>query len=88
MVILDLEALPSDPHVAAVGLFQRADHPTEGSYLSVRRPVTVSDAPFEIRRHAPHLGEHTTEVLLEAGLSHTDIQAVLAETRARNRTSG
>jgi crotonobetainyl-CoA:carnitine CoA-transferase CaiB-like acyl-CoA transferase len=73
MPVLSLDELPEDPHVKAVGLFGAADHPSEGRYRSVRPPVSFSSAPFRIRRHAPRLGEHTAEVLAEAGFSRQEI---------------
>jgi len=73
MPVLALRDLPEDPHVKAVGLFGAADHPSEGRYRSVRSPVSFSAAPFRIRRHAPRLGEHTAEVLTQAGLSSREI---------------
>jgi crotonobetainyl-CoA:carnitine CoA-transferase CaiB-like acyl-CoA transferase len=36
-------------------------------------PMRFSETPASIRRHAPRLGEHTAEVLAEAGLSQEDI---------------
>jgi crotonobetainyl-CoA:carnitine CoA-transferase CaiB-like acyl-CoA transferase len=77
MPVLSLQDLPDDPHVKAVELFAEAEHPTEGRYRAVRNPVSFSAAPFRIRRHAPRLGEHTAEVLAEAGLSQAEIDAAL-----------
>ena len=71
--VLALEQLPEDPHVKAVGLFGSAQHPSEGKYRTVRSPITFGAAPFRIRRHAPRLGEHTAEVLAEAGFSADEI---------------
>jgi crotonobetainyl-CoA:carnitine CoA-transferase CaiB-like acyl-CoA transferase len=65
MPVLRFEELPDDPHVRAVKLFWIADHPTEGAYKVVRSPITFGNAPFEVRRHAPRLGEHTEEILAE-----------------------
>lgn len=76
MPVTALEDLPEDPHVAAVGLFGTAEHPTEGRYRTVRRPVSFSAAPFRIRRHAPRQGEHTAEILREAGFSQEDIATI------------
>jgi len=73
MPVLSLQDLPDDPHVKAVGLFGTAEHPTEGRYRTVRNPVSFSAAPFRIRRHAPRLGQHTAEVLAEAGFSSEEI---------------
>jgi crotonobetainyl-CoA:carnitine CoA-transferase CaiB-like acyl-CoA transferase len=77
MPVLSLADLPEDPHVKAVGLFGSAEHPSEGRYRTVRSPVSFSTAPFRIRRHAPRLGQHTAEVLAEAGFSSQEIQAVV-----------
>ena len=60
-----LDDLPQDPHLDAVGLFERYHHPEAGAYLSMRSPVTFSATPANIRRHAPRLGEHTDEILAE-----------------------
>jgi crotonobetainyl-CoA:carnitine CoA-transferase CaiB-like acyl-CoA transferase len=75
MPVLSLKDLPDDPHVRAVELFGEAEHPSEGRYRTVRSPVSFSGAPFRIRRHAPRLGEHTADVLREAGLSQAEIDA-------------
>ena len=80
MPVLSLDELAKDPHVQAVGLFDTAEHPSEGRYRTVRRPVGFSGAPFRIRRHAPRLGEHTAEVLAEAGCTPQEIAAITATT--------
>ncbi len=84
MPVLSLEELPEDPHVKAVGLFGTADHPSEGRYRTVRPPVSFSGAPFRIRRHAPRLGEHTAEVLAEAGFSSQEIDQLAGTGTASN----
>ncbi len=63
-----MDDLMSDPHLEAVGLFQRYEHPEAGAYYNVRPPVRFSKTPANIRRHPPRLGEHTAEVLAELGL--------------------
>jgi crotonobetainyl-CoA:carnitine CoA-transferase CaiB-like acyl-CoA transferase len=78
MPVLGLEDLPADPHLDAVGLFGVAEHPSEGKYRTVRSPVSFSNAPFRIRRHAPRLGEHTAEVLAEAGMPEQEIARLTA----------
>jgi crotonobetainyl-CoA:carnitine CoA-transferase CaiB-like acyl-CoA transferase len=60
-----LEDLQADPHLEAVGLFERYEHPQAGPYISLRPPVAYSATPANIRRHAPRLGEHTDELLAE-----------------------
>ncbi len=85
MPVLSLDELEDDPQIAASGLFAEAEHPSEGRYRSVRRPVTFSADPFEIRRHAPRLGEHTEEVLAEAGLDRAAVAAILDDLGAEPR---
>jgi crotonobetainyl-CoA:carnitine CoA-transferase CaiB-like acyl-CoA transferase len=74
----DLETLKDDPHLDAVGFFQMRDHPTEGRVRYLGIPTRWSGSPLEIRRDAPRLGEHSIEVLREAGLGDAEIRALLA----------
>jgi crotonobetainyl-CoA:carnitine CoA-transferase CaiB-like acyl-CoA transferase len=76
MPVLAFEDLPEDQHLKQVGLFSTAEHPSEGAYRLVRQPVSLSAAPFRVRRHAPRLGEHTREVLAEVGLSEEEIARI------------
>lgn len=46
-----LDELQADPHLAAVGLFQRYEHPNAGTYNTPRPPVRYSATPANIRRH-------------------------------------
>lgn len=77
MPVLGLEDLPEDAHLKAVGFFGTAEHPSEGRYRTMRRPVSFSGSRFAIRRHAPRHGEHTAEVLAEAGLDPAEIAALI-----------
>jgi crotonobetainyl-CoA:carnitine CoA-transferase CaiB-like acyl-CoA transferase len=90
MPVLALDELPDDKHMKAVGLFSTEQHPTEGQYRVVRRPVTFSEAPFTLTRHAPGLGQHTAEILEEAGLSESQIEKIEqinVRTRSKNSQS-
>jgi formyl-CoA transferase len=51
------------------------DHPTRGKYLTVGNPIKMSDSPTEVKR-SPLLGEHTSEVLKELGLSTAEMDAL------------
>ena len=72
-----LEDLLVDPHLAGQGLIGRVDHPSEEEILQVGQPARFSRSPVEARRHAPLLGEHTVQVLGEAGLDEAEIEALL-----------
>jgi crotonobetainyl-CoA:carnitine CoA-transferase CaiB-like acyl-CoA transferase len=73
-----LDDIVADPHLAAIGYFRTIEHPTEGRIKSMAVPSEWSESQPDYRRHAPRLGEHTREVLLEAGYSATKIQELLA----------
>ena len=78
MPVKSLDEVLTDEHLQAVGMFQPAHHPTEGAYRVVRSPVSF-EAPFQLRHHAPLLGQDTVEVLGEVGFSGAEIQQLLSE---------
>ena len=78
MVVNSLDDLLTDEHLQAVGFWQVVDHPTEGRLRMPGVPATFSRTPGSIRRHPPRLGEHSVEVLREAGLTTEEIEALLA----------
>ena len=78
-----IEDIVADPHLAATGYFRSIEHPTEGRIRSMAVPSEWSESPPEYRRHAPRLGEHTREVLGEAGFSAAQIDALIGSGAAR-----
>jgi len=78
-----LADIVADPHLAATGFFGSVEHPTEGRLRSMAVPSEWSASPPRYRRHAPRLGEHTREVLGEAGLSAAQIDALIRSGAAR-----
>lgn len=52
------------------------EHPLEGKVPNIGFPVKLSGTPQKVRRHPPLLGEHTREVLAEAGVSEGDLKAL------------
>ncbi len=53
-----VDDLYSDPHLAAVGLFEHVAHPTEGEIVTTRFPVNFGASPTALRMAPPNLGEH------------------------------
>ena len=67
----------ADPHLAATGFFAQVDHPSEGRITSLKVPSEWSDTAPQYSRHAPRLGEHTRELLREAGFAPERIDAMI-----------
>ena len=80
-----LETIFDDPHVRATGFFEPEDHPTEGRLHRMAAPMRFSAGGEVERRPAPNLGEHSEEVLAEAGFSAEEIAALLRSGAARRR---
>jgi crotonobetainyl-CoA:carnitine CoA-transferase CaiB-like acyl-CoA transferase len=55
-----------------------ARHPQAGMYKLIPPPVRFSETPASLRRPAPLQGQHTAEVLAEAGLTAAEIAALAA----------
>jgi crotonobetainyl-CoA:carnitine CoA-transferase CaiB-like acyl-CoA transferase len=83
MVVNSLESLLRDPHLEATGFWQVMEHPTEGTLRLPGIPAAYSKTPASIRRLPPRLGEHSVEILREAGLGATEIDALLASGATR-----
>ncbi len=68
-----------DPHFRARGLWERAQTADMGSFEFPGRPFLMSETPWTYGRPAPRLGEHTAEVLREAGCDGAIIERVLMD---------
>lgn len=62
-----------DPQVQAMGALLEFEHPIAGPMRQARPPGRFTETPAEIFRCSPELGEHTREVLGEAGYSAEEI---------------
>ncbi|MGI9335971.1 MAG: CaiB/BaiF CoA transferase family protein [Gammaproteobacteria bacterium] len=76
--------LASDPHLDAIGFFRAYEHPTEGLLEIPDTAYQFGRESLPVRRHQPQLGEHTREILAEAGLSEAEQDEVMA-TKASQR---
>ena len=72
--VSSVEDLVQDPHLAAGGFFSFEEHPTEGTLRAPRTPTEWSACARQQLRPAPHLGEHSAEVLREVGYSDSEIE--------------
>lgn len=74
--VADLQDARTEPHLKATGFLAERDHPSEGRYRSVGIPTRFSKSVCAVTRDAPRLGEHSAEILREAGYSDAEIAAL------------
>ncbi len=79
--IYSVDEVFDDPQVKHLGMAAPVRHPELGDIELVAQPVRMSDSEFAVRRPTPALGEHTREILAEAGYDEAAINA-LAEAGA------
>ena len=61
------------PHVVGAGMIRHVDHPTLGKVRQLGPPISMSGTPPRVEVPPPLLGQHTTEVLREAGFSEDEV---------------
>jgi crotonobetainyl-CoA:carnitine CoA-transferase CaiB-like acyl-CoA transferase len=66
----------ADPHVLAREMVIETVHPVAGPTKALGLPIKFTGTPGGVRRPAPRLGEHTREVLREAGFADAEIDAL------------
>jgi formyl-CoA transferase len=72
--ILDYAHALDTPQAIAREMTVDVDHPTLGRLRTLGTPIKMSDTPLDPRRRAPLLGEHTDDVLTDAGYSEGEIE--------------
>lgn len=72
--ILSVREAMADPQSLARGFFVEAGHPVAGTLTYPGAPFIMTEGGFELRRPAPALGQHNTEVLCdELGLERAEL---------------
>jgi crotonobetainyl-CoA:carnitine CoA-transferase CaiB-like acyl-CoA transferase len=75
------ESLLNDPHLKAVGFFERSEDQTDGDVIQMRHPCRISDMPVRRVTPAPRLGANTKAILREIGYADDVIDRLVAEGR-------
>ncbi len=78
-LINDIGEMMDDPQVKHRGLIAEIEHPTEGRLKQIAPTVRLSATPGAMVTPPPQLGEHTRELLSEAGYSGEEIDRLCAE---------
>jgi crotonobetainyl-CoA:carnitine CoA-transferase CaiB-like acyl-CoA transferase len=75
--INNYEQVFADPQVRARQMVVETEHPTLGHLPTLGSPIKMSETPPVVGRRAPLLGEHTEEVLREAGCDEGMIRDIV-----------
>ncbi|MOA22650.1 Bile acid-CoA hydrolase [compost metagenome] len=67
-----------DEHLVATDFIRHVDHPSEGPLRTPAPLGHYQGTPTSLRRPAPRLGEHSREVLAQAGYDDARIDALVA----------
>jgi formyl-CoA transferase len=77
MRVNDIDDLFEDPHLKAMGFFTIREHPAEGPIRTTSSPFNFEKTPASYRMHAPVLGADGPEVLREAGIDQSEVDALV-----------
>ena len=76
--IYDMQQVWDDPHIASREMKVDLEHPSAGTVPNIGLAAKLYGSPGSIRAAAPLLGQHTREVLSDAGYTHSEIDEMLS----------
>lgn len=74
-----IDGLLDDPHLKSTGFVYNEEHPSEGMIRRTRVANIFSGGMRDATLPAPRIGEHTRDILAEAGCDAATITAMFAE---------
>jgi alpha-methylacyl-CoA racemase len=86
--ILDLDEALASELIRERQMVISYEQPEFGEIKQLGFPIKLSRTPASVERPAPALGEHTAEVLTEAGYSAEEVQALEESGAAKGRDAG
>ena len=76
---MGLHEVPQDPHAQELGMFPTINHPQMGDYTTVNIPMRFATADVKPQGPSPLLGQHTQQVLEDAGFSADEIAGLRSQ---------
>jgi formyl-CoA transferase len=86
--IQDYAAVFNDPHLLARDFFVDLEHPRLGTVRALGTPLRFGSSRARIDRGGPLLGEHTRDVLAEAGCEPDEIARLVSSGVAHDAVAG
>ena len=77
--VLSIKDMQRHPQTLARDMVTSTEHPVAGRAETIGLPVKFSSTPGEVLAPSPLFGQHTREVLAEAGYGAAEIEVLLAE---------
>lgn len=77
--VLTYDEALQDEHVLSRNMVVDVEHPVIGPMKTLGPPAKFSGLDISVRGPAPWLGQHTAEVLCEAGIDDTEIKELFTE---------
>ncbi len=77
--VLTYDQTLTDPHVVSRDMVVELDHPVIGPMRTIGPPTKFSDLDVGVRGPAPWLGQHTAEVLRDAGVADDEIEKLFTD---------
>ena len=77
--IYDMQQVWDDPHIASREMKVDLEHPAAGTVPNIGLAAKLYGSPGSIRAAAPLLGQHTREVLADAGYSDAEIDGMFSD---------
>jgi crotonobetainyl-CoA:carnitine CoA-transferase CaiB-like acyl-CoA transferase len=81
--VLSIAEMHAHPQTLARDMVPSVEHSVAGKVQTIGLPVKFSATPGAIQTPAPLFGEHTREVLAEAGFTAAEIDTLFAEGAAK-----
>ncbi|MBE7638381.1 CoA transferase [Sneathiella sp. P13V-1] len=78
-----IDDLLENEQLLATGFWRTFEHPSEGTIRMAEPPIKFSKTPSTIRLLQPRLGEHSREVLKEAGFTDARIDGLIKSGAAK-----
>ena len=82
MPVLSTDDLFTDAHLGEARMFQRLATERDGGLRLPRTPIELSEAPARPLTPAPELGQHSRQILLEAGYAAHQVDELMRSIRA------